>query len=163
MIAAWEVFAHRHACPIGEEDTAIVPGLACLAHQRLGTPTRCAHTCTSAGKRGSKCECFPLSSSCTGYVEMSALGNNRAKLIEAPFVTDVADTPRHPGHAGCPTTIRPGDRCPKPAKREVPPGSIRRMRLTQQYPDLPVGSWQLLEPLCRQDCEHQQHANHGQK
>jgi hypothetical protein len=102
-----------------------------------------AYLHVSAGKRGSKCECFPLSSSCTGYVEMSALGNNRAKLIEAPFVTDVADIPRHPGHAGCPTTMRPGDRCPRPAKREIPPGSIRRMRLTQQYPDLPVGSWQL--------------------
>jgi hypothetical protein len=56
-----------------------------------------AYLHVSAGKRGSKGECFPLSSSCTGYVEMSALGNNRAKLIEAPFVTDVADTPATQG------------------------------------------------------------------
>jgi hypothetical protein len=53
-----------------------------------------------------------------GYTEISAVGSGRAKLVGTPL-NPVLPTPRHLA-------------CPRPAKREVPPGSIRRMRLTQQ-------------------------------
>ena len=121
MIAAWEVFAQRLACTIGEEDTAIVSKHG-IANRRLYADTR--------GTSGHKQVFGPASFECG--IQLSAIEATEAMLVEDELTLlrrQFRKNVRVPGVPDEDTTggaIRCRDRRPNPGEMSEPVGRIRR-------------------------------------